>query len=62
LATEQVLSNIDLNDTPFVALTKHLSAKLWTGDKELTIGLTPFDYIEILSTVQLSNLLDRLQQ
>ena len=31
LSTEDILKNIDIGDTPFVALAKHLEAKLWTG-------------------------------
>ena len=30
---------VDEDDTPFVALTLELGAKLWTGDKKLTTGL-----------------------
>lgn len=33
------MANIDINDTPFVAMATHLNAKLWTGDKQLYNGL-----------------------
>lgn len=62
VASEKILINIDLNDTPFVALTKHLKAKLWTGDKELSEGIETNKFIETLTTSQLSDLLDKLER
>jgi len=62
LTTEKELAEIDLNDTPFVALAKHLNAKLWTGDKQLALGLEPKRFIEILTTNQLFDLMDNLKR
>lgn len=35
----ELVSQIDENDTPFVALALDLKCQLWTGDKKLSQGL-----------------------
>jgi predicted nucleic acid-binding protein len=39
LEAESLCKDIDLKDTPFIALTLELDGKLWTGDKILKEGL-----------------------
>jgi predicted nucleic acid-binding protein len=61
LKTESQLQAIDPDDTPFVAFAKHLKAKLWTGDLQLYNGLKSKRFRNIITTSELSNLLDELE-
>ena len=60
-SSETLLKNIDINDTVFVALAKHLDAKLWTGDLQLYNGLKAKRFKNIITTSELSVLLDELE-
>ena len=39
MQARRLCEGVDLKDTPFVALTLHLEARLWTDDEELKTGL-----------------------
>lgn len=62
LKTELLLKSIDPNDIAFVALTKHLKGKLWTGDMQLYNGLKAKRFKDIILTADLSRMLDDLEQ
>ena len=47
---------------PFVALAKHLDAKLWTGDLKLTKGLKAKRFKDIISTAEMAVLFDELEK
>lgn len=59
--TQVQLQNIDPFDVPFVALAKHLNAKLWTGDKKLYNPLKEQNFQNIISTLEMSILIDDFQ-
>ncbi len=61
-STQKQLTDIDPYDVPFVALAKHLDAKLWTGDLKLTKGLKAKRFKNIISTAEMATLFDELEK
>jgi len=53
----KLTSDIDEDDTLFVALNNHLKSLLWTGDKVLVKGLKDKGYLRTISTSELHELL-----
>ena len=56
LDSEKLTKDIDVDDIDFIALTKFLKAKLWTGDKVLYNGLNNIGFNDILNTKELLDL------
>ena len=55
-AAEEIVKDIDIDDTDFVALNDQLNAILWTGDKPLYNGLKNKGYTRVLNTNDLWDL------
>ncbi len=53
LASENLVKDIDLDDTDFVALTSFLRARLWTGDKVLYNGLKKLNFKKVVNPSEL---------
>jgi predicted nucleic acid-binding protein len=51
---EAVLSEIDPDDAPFLALAWQLDAKLWSGDKKLRAGLLNKGFSDVLNTEEVN--------
>jgi len=54
--SENLLSGIDPDDTDFVAITKYLKARLWTGGKALHAGLKSKKFRNVLTTNEIIKL------
>jgi predicted nucleic acid-binding protein len=50
LAAYNLVSNIDPKDTHYVAFSKHFKCKIWSGDKQLMLGLKAKGFKNIIST------------
>ncbi len=55
---ENLVNNIDPFDIDFIALSIHLKANLWTGDKVLYNGLQNINFKNILNTADLKIIKD----
>ncbi len=53
LASEKLVSDIDIKDIQYVAFSKHFRSKIWTGDKELKKGLEKKGFINFITTDEL---------
>ena len=59
MQAHQLTKDVDENDTPFIALSIELNARLWTGDKKLTAGILGKGSQIIITTGQLFDYLEK---
>lgn len=57
-----LVKDVDLDDIAFVALSKHLRCKLWTGDGVLTRGLHKNGFKNTITTDELLNYRTELEK
>jgi len=60
LAAETIVKDVDFNDLLFVGLTLELKGRLWTGDKKLIQGIVAKGFKNIITTSELSEILDNI--
>lgn len=59
---ESIATDIDIDDTDFIALTKYLKGCLWTGDKQLYDGLKAKHFRTVYNTQDIVKLRNRLRR
>jgi predicted nucleic acid-binding protein len=55
---KELVAGVDFDDFAFVAITNVLGGRLWTGDKRLMDGLKQKGYKQIISTLEIWELLE----
>ena len=59
LKAEDLLKDIDIDDSEFVALTNQIRGKLWSGDKVLQNGLKQKGWSKFISTQELYQIIKK---
>ena len=59
--SEKLVRDIDFDDILFVALTKYIEGKLWTGDNKLIEGLKLKGFTQIITTKEVLRLIDKYE-
>lgn len=55
LSAEKLVADIDPNDIPYIAYSKHFRCKIWSGDKKLINGLSKKGFKNFITTEELFN-------
>lgn len=53
LKAEKLVEGVDIDDVLFIALTNHLRARLWTGDRTLIRGMEKREWYRFISVEEL---------